>query len=153
MKLIQSFRYAFAGLWYCIRRERNFRIHLCAAALVLLTGYFAGFDGQDFATLLVTISLVLFAEIANTAIERTVDLFSPEYNLVAKYAKDLAAGAVLVCALLSIGTACALFLSGDSWGTLWNSFGQLPWLAPVYAVLLLLCVLFIVFGGKRDGDW
>ena len=35
MKLIQSFRYAFAGLWYCIRRERNFRIHLCAAALVL----------------------------------------------------------------------------------------------------------------------
>ena len=73
MKLIQSFRYAFAGLWYCIRRERNFRIHLCAAALVLLTGYFAGFDGRDFATLLVTISLVLFAEIANTAIERTVD--------------------------------------------------------------------------------
>ena len=108
--LIHSFQYAFRGIWECIRTERNFRIHLTAALLVLTTGWIAGFDGSEIAALCATISLVLFAEMANTAIERVVDIRTPTYHQYAKAAKDLAAGAVLICALLAIVTAAALFL-------------------------------------------
>ena len=98
--LIRSFYYAFCGIWECIRSERNFRIHLTAAVAVLVTGALAGFDGSEFAALCSTISLVLFAEMANTAIERVVDIRTPTYHAYAKAAKDLAAGAVLICAIL-----------------------------------------------------
>lgn len=148
--LIRSFYYAFCGIWECIRSERNFRIHLTAAVAVLVTGALAGFDGSEFAALCSTISLVLFAEMANTAIERVVDIRTPTYHAYAKAAKDLAAGAVLICAILAIGTACALFLQHSALEALSGQFAAHPWLWAAYALYALLGVLFVFLGGRKQ---
>lgn len=148
--LIHSFRYAFRGIWECIRGERNFRIHLSIAIAVLSTGTLAGFNGSEIAALCSTISLVLFAEMANTAIERVVDIRTPTYHEYAKAAKDLAAGAVLICALLAMVTAAALFLEDGVMARLMKTFAASPLWIALYIIYTVLAVLFVFFGGRKN---
>lgn len=107
--LARSFRYAFAGLWYVARTQRNFRIHLAAGALAGLLGLAAGFSGLEWAVLALLITLVLATEMVNTVVEAAVDLASPAYHPLAKVAKDVAAGAVLVTALGALLVGAFLF--------------------------------------------
>jgi diacylglycerol kinase len=107
--LARSFRYAFAGLWYVARTQRNFRIHLAAGALACLLGFAAGFRAVEWATLALLITLVLTTEMVNTVVEAAVDLASPAYHPLAKVAKDVAAGAVLVTALGALVVGAFLF--------------------------------------------
>lgn len=100
---------ALNGLWIAILRERNLKLHLAAGFLVLILGGISGFDRLEWAVLILTITLVIVAELLNTAIELTVDLFTRQQKIRAKLAKDVAASAVLVASLSSIVIGALLF--------------------------------------------
>ena len=108
--LRRSFGYAFAGLFYVARSQRNFRIHLTAGALAGALAAVLRLSAPEWAILAVTITLVLTLEMVNTVVEAAVDLASPTYHPLAKIAKDVAAGAVLVTALGAVVTGLFLFL-------------------------------------------
>ncbi|WP_145368018.1 diacylglycerol kinase family protein [Maioricimonas rarisocia] len=98
----QAFRAALAGLAYAVATQRNFRIHLVAAAIVCGLGIWLRIDSADWAILALAIGLVWTAEMFNTAIETAVDLASPEYHRLAKIAKDCSAGGVLTAAVTAV---------------------------------------------------
>jgi len=100
--LLRSFRWAFAGLWYTLRTQRNARVHLLAAMAVTAMGLWLRLDAIQWAMLALTIALVFFAEMINTVAEAVVDLITPDYHPLARVAKDVCAGAVLVTAMAAI---------------------------------------------------
>lgn len=106
---IVSFRYAFSGLWYVLRTQRNARIHAAAAALAVGVGAFLHISAVEFAVTFLAISGVFVAEMFNTAIEACVDLASPGWHPLAKTAKDVAAGAVLTSAMLAVLIGLCVF--------------------------------------------
>jgi diacylglycerol kinase len=109
-KFIAGFGFAFSGLWYALRTQRNALIHVVIAALAILMGIFLRISAIEFAMIFVAITGVFIAEMFNTVIELCVDLASPTYHPLAKIAKDVAAGAVLLSAMLSI--VIGLFVFG-----------------------------------------
>jgi len=100
---------AFEGIIHSLRTERNLRIHVLAGILVVLAALFFQLPLRDIALLLVMIALVICTELLNTAIEKAVDLISPDWHKLAKIAKDAAAAAVLVAAIISVLVAVLLF--------------------------------------------
>ena len=105
----RSFHYAFAGLFYVARTQRNFRIHLTLGTLASVLAGVLGLSGVEWAVLVVVMTMVLAAEMINTVVEAAVDLASPAYHPLAKVAKDMAAGAVLVTALGAVAAGFFLF--------------------------------------------
>src|SRR5438552_5352568 len=101
-KFIAGFTYAFRGLWYALRTQRNARVHVCIAILAILLGIVLHISAVEFALIFVAITAVFIAEMFNTVFELCIDLASPEYHPLAKIAKDVAAGAVLLNAMLSV---------------------------------------------------
>jgi diacylglycerol kinase len=101
-KFVTGFKYAFQGLWYALRTQRNMRFHVVVAILVIIAGISFRVSAVEFAMLFVAITGVFIAEMFNTVIELCVDLASPTYHPLAKIAKDVAAGAVLLSAILSV---------------------------------------------------
>jgi len=97
--VVKSFGYAFAGIWYSIRTQRNAKIHIAIAVILISLAIFLQRSATDIAILVLTFGLVFAAEMSNTAIESMVDLVSPNLHPLAKISKDVAAGAVLVAAL------------------------------------------------------
>ena len=93
-----------------IRQEPHLRFHLMAAAFVLYFQRYFALERSELALLILTIALVISAELVNTAIERTVDLCCPQRNPLAKLAKDAAAGAVLIAAIMAIFAGLAMFV-------------------------------------------
>lgn len=104
-----SFRFAFNGLRIAIK-EPNFRFHLTAAAVVVIAGFFFSLSRIEWLFILLMIFGVMVLEVINTAIEKTVDLVTKDYQQLAKEAKDLAAGAVLLFSVLSILVGAIIFL-------------------------------------------
>lgn len=100
--LLKSFKYALQGIWFCLKTQRNAFIHLLVALIVCLAGFYFQIHGDDWRWILLCIMLVWFAETINTAFEYVCDLIHPEFSQSVKGAKDIAAGAVLIC---SIGAA------------------------------------------------
>ena len=96
---LQSFNHAFAGISYVLRSQRNAWIHAAATAIVVLLGLWLGLPARDWALLVLAMMVVWVAEFINTAIEAAVDLKAHEYDPLARVAKDVAAGAVLVAAV------------------------------------------------------
>ncbi|NLB88140.1 MAG: diacylglycerol kinase family protein [Syntrophomonadaceae bacterium] len=107
--LRESFYYAFSGILYGFFRERNLKIHLLAAILAIFLGCFFGLTRIEWAILIFTIFLVFIAETINTAIEKTIDLVTSEYHPLAKVAKNLAAGAVLLSAINAVIMGIIIF--------------------------------------------
>lgn len=106
---IRSFKYAFQGLWFLIRDEHNFRIHLAAAFTVILLGIYFQVSRSDWLWLTASIGLVMVAEAFNSAIERLVDLKQPKHDPKAKVIKDLAAAAVLLSAFTALVIGIVIF--------------------------------------------
>jgi diacylglycerol kinase len=102
IRIVRSFYFAFAGLWYLVRTQRNARIHFVIAAAACGLGGWLRIGRADWALLAVAICGVIILEGLNTAIEAAVDLASPQLHPKAKAAKDLAAGMVLVAALAAL---------------------------------------------------
>jgi diacylglycerol kinase (ATP) len=109
--LFVSFKYAWAGLSYAFKTQRNFRIHLAIGALAIGLGVFLQLPAVEMAVIGLTIGAVLAMELLNTAIESVVDLtVKQSYHELAKIAKDCAAGAVLVSAFAAVLVAGSLLL-------------------------------------------
>jgi len=96
--LIWSFNYAIEGVVYALRTQRNMRLHVAAAAIALIVSLVLDVGRMGLVAIIFAISLVIVAELINTAIEATVDLAVDTYDPIAKIAKDVSAGAVLVAA-------------------------------------------------------
>lgn len=105
-----SFKHAFEGILYMVRTQPNFRFHLFAATAVSLASYMLGVSWRDWLILLFTIQLVIVAEMLNTAIEAITDLVTVKILPQAKIAKDVAAGMVLMSALLAIIVGLVILL-------------------------------------------
>jgi len=104
-----KFKYALQGLITAIRTEDNMKIHLLAAVLVILWGLYAQIPLWKWAVLFPTIALVIICEMINTAIETSIDLIKDSYHPLAKQAKDIAAGAVLVAAIMAVFVGVVIF--------------------------------------------
>ncbi|HBI99827.1 diacylglycerol kinase family protein [Lysinibacillus sp. FSL R7-0073] len=108
-KYLRSFGYAFEGI-ITASKEQNLKSHIVSAVIVILAGYFTGLSRTEWYIVLLLIALMFALEMINTAIERVVDLASPNFHPLAKQAKDIAAGAVLVFALFSAIIGLLIFL-------------------------------------------
>jgi diacylglycerol kinase (ATP) len=109
-KLIKSFGYAFSGICRLFRSESNVRIHLFATLCALTAGILLRISKTEWCVILIVIALVWAAEAFNTALEKLTDHLFPECHETARFAKDLAAGAVLVCAMAAFVCGLIIFL-------------------------------------------
>lgn len=108
-KRLLSFKYAFNGFYLLIRYEHNSRIHLFFALLTIFGGFWFMISSTEWMILLLTIALVFATEFFNSSIEAMADKISPEKDEHIKKAKDLAAGAVLFTAMISIIVGVLIF--------------------------------------------
>lgn len=114
MVSIKSFRNAAKGLQAVVSRERNARIHIGFAVLALFASVVLKVSLFEFALVIAMIALVFFAEVINTALERTLDLIAVDNNQVVKLVKNMTAGGVLVTALAAAIVAGCIFLPAVS---------------------------------------
>lgn len=108
--LYKSFGYAFQGIFTCIRKERNMKIHCMVAALVVIAGLILGISVTEWCICLGLFGMVMALELVNTAVEAVVDLVTEERHPLAKIAKDTAAGAVLIAAIMAAIVGLIIFV-------------------------------------------
>lgn len=109
-RFFRSFRFAAAGIRSAVRREQNIRFHFFAAFAVTVAGLLTGLSYGEWIIIILLIGGMIALELINTALERAVDLASPEFHPLAGEAKDMAAGAVLVFAAASAIIGLLIFL-------------------------------------------
>lgn len=107
---LKSQGYARNGVKLIFRNERNFRIDIIVAILVVIAGFLFKISHTDWIAISLVISMVFTAEVLNSAIEALCDTVSQDFKVNIKYAKDVSAGAVLISALVSIITGLIVFL-------------------------------------------
>ncbi|WP_281888207.1 diacylglycerol kinase [Paenibacillus sp. YYML68] len=105
----RSFRYAYEGVQYALATQRNMRFHFFTAFAALVLALMLGLSKADVLFILLAVTLVIVAELMNTAIEKAVDLAMPDIHPLAKIAKDVAAAAVLVTAAFAVMTGMIVF--------------------------------------------
>jgi diacylglycerol kinase (ATP) len=154
-ELLQPFRVALTGVVYTFKTQRHMRIHLYVVLVVLLLGMFMNLGLREVVVLLFTISLVIIAEMFNSAIEATVDLVSPNYHPLAKFAKDIAAGAVLITSILAVVIGALILLRDDRWEQIKISMTSESLgvgIVPRIVVGCFLLIMIVIIGkglGKR----
>ena len=142
--LLESFNFAFEGVIHVLRTQRNMRIHFAIAAGVLVAALAFGVDKFELIALLISICFVLVAEMINTAVEAAVDVASTSFDPMAKLAKDIAAGAVLISAVNAVGVGYLVFSgqvaerSSRFLDRLANAPAELTLIALVLTVLLVI---------------
>ena len=109
-KQLHSFGYAWQGIRGCIGKEQNLSFHLITSLAVIIAGIGFDISRYEWIAVILCIGLVIAAELFNTAIERLVDFVSPQRHPIAGQVKDIAAGAVLVCALAAIAVGLIIFV-------------------------------------------
>lgn len=109
-KLRNSFKYAFEGIKEAWKTEQNLKIHFVIMTLVIIAGFMFEISVIEWIVCLLLFAIVISLELINTAIETTVDIAMPDINEKAKYAKDIAAGAVLFSAIISVIVGLIIFL-------------------------------------------
>jgi len=112
---LRSFRYASSGLAFMLRTQHNARLHLAATLGVVAAGLTLRVSAGDWRWLTVAIALVWVAEALNTAFEYLCDVVSPEFHASVEKAKDIGAGAVLICAAAAVALGALTF-----WPYLWK---------------------------------
>ncbi len=157
MRLIRDpmngFKYAIEGVVHVFRTQRHMRFHFLTMVLVLVFSLVLRLKREEVIVLLFTISLVLAAEMFNTAIEAVVDLVTQTYHPLAKFAKDIAAGAVLITSINALAVAFLLFPGGQRLQLISRDVKlQTPDWPTVAAVTFLLLGIMVlmwkVAGGK-----
>lgn len=126
-RLLKSFGYAGQGIAYAIKKERNFRIHLCFMAYMFgfLTLYdFFEVSKTQFAILIVMCAAVISLELVNTGIENAVNLASEKLTAYGKIAKDAASGAVLVSAIASVAVGIVILWQPDAFKAMFEYYSQ-----------------------------
>ncbi len=106
----RSFRYAFTGIAHAFRTQPNLWIHSVAIVITIAAGFLLRINSVEWIFIIAAIGVVITTEIINTAIEELVDLVSPERHEKAGIVKDLAAGAVLIAAIMALIIGCIIFI-------------------------------------------
>ncbi|HLZ21936.1 MAG TPA: diacylglycerol kinase family protein [Ktedonobacterales bacterium] len=107
---VRSFVYAWNGVVYTVRTQRNMRIHIALAVFAIALGIWLRIAPVEFAMVFVAITGVVVSEMINTVAEACVDLVTQEFHPLARVAKDVAAGAVLLSAILAVIVACFVYI-------------------------------------------
>ena len=107
--ILESFNYAVEGIIHVLRTHRNMRLHFAAAVVVLVLALVLGVDRIELVALLLSIAFVLIAEMVNSAIEAAIDVATTSFDPLAKLAKDIAAGAVLIATVNAIAIGYLVF--------------------------------------------
>ena len=144
LSLIDSFNYAIEGLIHVLRTHRNMRIHFAVAVAVLVAAVWKGVNRFELIALLLAITFVLVAEMINSAIEQTIDLSTTSFDPLAKLAKDIAAGAVLIAAInaTAIGYLVFSHAFSTSASSVLDRLRDLP--TEVTLIALVLTVLVVI---------
>jgi diacylglycerol kinase (ATP) len=149
---LDSFRYALHGVLLSFKTQRHLRIHFTLAVAALLAGFLWGLSRLELLVLIGAIALVILSELFNTALEAVVDLVTPDYHPLAKVAKDVAAGAVLVAAVNAALVGALLFLDAEHIRLRLleppHPIDNVQAFAVGMVMLLILLVIWKVTGGK-----
>jgi diacylglycerol kinase (ATP) len=151
--VFQSFNYAFEGVIHALRTQRNMRIHFAVAAAVLALAFVYNVTRLELIALMIAIAFVLIAEMVNTAVEATIDLSTPSFDPLAKIAKDLAAGAVLIASVNAIAVGYLVLadrLARPS-AEFVNKLGDAPINVTIIALVLTLIVVIAVKAATGRG--
>jgi diacylglycerol kinase (ATP) len=144
VSLIESFNFAIEGIIHVLRTHRNMRIHFVAAFVVLVAALWAGVGRIELIALLLSITFVLVAEMVNSAIEAATDVATTAFDPLAKLAKDIAAGAVLIAAINAVVVAYLVFSHeiGRSTSSFLERIRDAP--AEITIIALVLTVLIVI---------
>ncbi|MBQ9942235.1 MAG: diacylglycerol kinase [Christensenellaceae bacterium] len=149
MKFINSVNHAFEGIVHAFRSEKNMRIHIVTALLVVIAAVLTYCTRYEMIALAITITFVFFAEMINTAVEAVVDLVTDKYHEMAKIAKNVAAGAVLLSALNALVVGYLVFyrkISNFSFTPI-NYMVNLP-AHLTFAALVVVTLVVIIIKAK-----
>ncbi len=140
--VLESFNYAFEGIIHVLRTQRNMRIHVAVAAVVLVVAFASGVTKTELIALLLSIAFVLIAEMLNSALESAIDLATTSFDPHAKLAKDVAAGAVLIATVNAVAVGYLVFANrlADPSGHLLERVRN----APVNLTLIALVLTIII---------
>ncbi len=144
LSLIDSFNFAIEGLIHVLRTHRNMRIHFAVAIAVLVAAVWKGVNRFELIALLLAITFVLVAEMINSAIEQAIDLATTSFDPLAKLAKDIAAGAVLIAAINAVAVGYLVFSHAfsTSASSVLDRLRDLP--TEVTLIALVLTVLIVI---------
>jgi len=151
--LFHSFNHAAEGIVHAVRTQRNLWIHFAIAATVLVAAAGFGASRVELAILLLAITFVLVAELVNTAVEAAVDVASTAFDPMAKLAKDIAAGAVLVAALNAVAVGYLVFSgavaerSSEFLGRLRDAPAELTLVSLAVTVILVIALKAVTGSG------
>jgi diacylglycerol kinase (ATP) len=142
--IIESFNYAIEGVVHVLRTQRNMRIHFAVAVAVIIVAAAAGVSKIELIALLISISFVLVAEMINTAVEGTIDAATTSFDPMAKLAKDIAAGAVLIASVNAVAVGYLVFAgkAADNSARVLDRLRNAP--AEITLVALVLTVLIVL---------
>jgi diacylglycerol kinase (ATP) len=145
--IFESFNFAFEGIIHVLRTQRNMRIHLIVAAVVLVLAVAVGVSKFELIALLLAIAFVLIAEMVNTALEHAIDVATTSFDPMAKLAKDIAAGAVLIATATAVAIGYVVFATrlADPSGRLLDRLRD----APVDLTMIALVLTIIVVIGTK----
>lgn len=150
---LKSFTWAFEGIVYVLRTQRNMKIHFAIAILVFGGSLFFNLSRVELIALLLTISFVLVMEMINTAVEAAIDTFGTAFDPMAKIAKDVAAGAVLIAAINAVAVAYLIYFdrlrepSRNSVQVVRQSPLHLSVIALVLVILLAIVMKAVLHSG------
>jgi diacylglycerol kinase (ATP) len=151
ISLVESFNYAVEGVIHVLRTHRNMRLHFAAAIVVLVLALVFGLERLELMGLLLSIAFVLVAEMINSAIEAAIDLATSSFDPLAKLAKDIAAGAVLIASINAIVVGYLVFSAhvGDKTSNLFERLRDAP--AKLTIIALILVVFLVILTKALTG--
>lgn len=150
--LFDSFRDAFHGVWYCLKSERNMRVHLAVCCYVFFFASRLSLSRGEMAALALTSGAVLSAETMNTAMERLCDFAQRQRNPFIRAVKDMAAGAVLLCALAAVIVGLCVLCRPELWQVLIDLCSG-PFSLGLFLLSLIVAAVFVFVGPERLGDF
>ena len=149
MKFLKGFKYAFNGILYCIKNERNMRIHIAVMLCIVIFARFFKLTAVNWAILFLTFSIVISAEAINTAIEKLCDFVCKEKRRLIGIVKDVSAGAVLISAIFAVCVGVCTFWQPTVFLEIYNYYiNNISELILIFLLLILL-LLFVIFGGNK----
>jgi diacylglycerol kinase (ATP) len=142
--VIESFNYAIEGVVHVLRTQRNMRIHFAVAVGVIIAAAVVGVSKIELIALLLSITFVLVAEMINTAVEGTIDAATTSFDPMAKLAKDIAAGAVLIASVNAVAVGYLVFAgkAADKTARVLDKLRNAP--AEITVIALVLTVILVI---------
>jgi len=142
--ILESFNFAIEGVIHVVRTHRNMRIHFAVAVAVLVIAGASGVDKIELIVLLLSISFVLVAEMINTAVEGTIDAATTSFDPMAKLAKDIAAGAVLIASINAVAVGYLVFAgkAADKSASVLDKLRDAP--AQITLIALVVTVIVVI---------